>query len=75
MSMWVSMGVYGNLWINMKIRLLVDIYASLCMFVHGAREAIGFMRVYGGFSESMDKYEYAGIYGYSWKIMVAYGQI
>ena len=35
----------------------------------------GFMRVDRGFLESTDKYEYAGIYGYSWEIMVVYGQI
>ena len=36
---------------------------------------MGFMRVYGEFEDSTDKYKNAGIDGHSWEIMVVYGQI
>ena len=67
----MSMEVYGNLCINMKIRVFVDIYGSLCTSMGGS----GVYETIGGFSESIDKYEYAGIYRYSWEIIIVYGQI
>ena len=50
----------------MNIQVFMDGYGSSCT----SMKSMGFMRVYGGFRESTDTYEYAGIDGYSWEIMV-----
>ena len=60
MDFWEEYG--GLLWIN--IWEFVHIYGSLW----------GSWEYMGGFWESMEEYEYTGIYGYSWEIMVVYGQ-
>ena len=41
-SIWVSMGFYENLWINVNIRVFMNINGSLCMSmgVYGVYESI-----------------------------------
>ena len=84
--LWQSMSIYENLWINMNIRVLMIIYGSLWGLWEdmgggggGGVEGLWInmsmwvsMGVYECLWESMDKYEYAGIDGYSWEIMDKY---